>query len=394
MKQILLLAILTLFFSSCKPILTNTFGRYQVKKMHNGGTVSATNYTVEVPFKIISGQIILKVYADKNAKTPLNFLFDTDSYSGISIKKYEQFKGDFADLRTKNFDNNKVATETEVYLVEKLYIGDLLVENFKLTVDEYVNKNLDGVIGADFMKDKIFTFDFPNNKLLISDISPEENANDYPFELKKDWRKVYSTKINIEGQEMNFVFDTGRTGFLETTDKFEFIGDKQTSYELIGRNIKGYQSGTVTYIETQNLAFNNFKVDNAIIIKSSDYNINSLGTKILMDNKVILDCNKMQMMLKLKDEKIKLDAKEFPTHSFAFGWIDGLKVVHKKVEVLAIDLELFDEIIQINGNEVRNDQEKVAELMESLKNERIWYLKIKRDNRFINVQVPPSILEY
>ena len=394
MKKTLLLALGGLLLVSCKPVLQNTFGRYQINKMHNGGTVTNKIYTVEVPFKVIDGQIILKVFTDQNSKDTLNFLFDTDSYSGVSIKKYEQIKGDFAELRTENFDNNKVVTETEVYLVEKLYIGDILVEDVNLTIDEYFNKNIDGVIGVDFMKDKVFTFDLSNNKLFISDISPEENPNDYRFKITKDWRKVYSTKINIEGQEMKFVFDTGRTGFMHTTDKLKLSSNQQISYELIARGNEGYRSGTFTLIQTQNLSFNNNKVDKAIILKSSDYSGNFLGTKILMENKVILDCNKMQMILKLKDEKIKMNAKDFPTHSFAFGWFDGLKVVQKKVEALSIDLELFDEIVEINGNKIPNSTKKVAELLESLKYEKIWHLKVKRNDRIMDVQIPSSILEY
>ncbi len=363
--------------------------------MHNGGTVSNENYSVEVPYEIINGQIILKIFTSKNSKDTLNFLFDTGSYSGVSLDVYQHFSGDFANLRTNRTDGNRVTTETEIYSAEELYIGELLIEDFNLAVDEYVNENLDGIIGSDFIEDKVITFDFPKNKLIISDILPDNMTSDYQFNLTKDWSKLYSAKINLEEQKMKFVFDTGRTGFLETSDKLKIMDNNHSSsYEIIGRDAKGYRSVTVTYIQTKNLAFGKNNIDNAIIIKSSDYSSNFLETKILMENKVILDCMNMQMILKLADDKIKINTKQFPTHSFAFGWLEGLKVVSKKVEVLAIDLELFDEIIEINGTKTLDSEEKVGQLLNSLKNEKIWYLKIRRGDLEFDVQVPPSIVVF
>lgn len=394
MKQIILFFLVALFLYSCKPVLKNTYGRFAMNKMHNGGTVSAENYSEEIPFEIVDNQIILKVFADKSRKDTFNFLFDTHSYSGVSSKLYEKFKGDFANLRTDNAGTSKVPMETEIYLTEKLYIGDILIEDFNLTIDEYVNTNLDGIIGADFLEDKVFTFDFPNKKLLISDISPEENSKDYRFELTKNWRKIYSTLINIEDQEMKFAFDTGRTGFLHTTDKLKLQGNNQTSYELITRDRKGYRSGTFTIIQAKNLRLSNIQIDEALVIKSSDYKSNFLGNKILMKNKVILDCKNMQMILKLDDDKIKLDVKDFPTHSFALGWMERVKVVQKKVEINSIDLELFDEIIEINGMQLPDSQVKVSEFLEEIKNDRIWLLKVKRGDQRFDVEVPPSILIY
>lgn len=394
MKHILLLAFSAVLFLSCKPAFLNTFGRHYINKRYTGGSVLAKNYSAEIPFKIVNDQIILEVLANENSKDTLDFLFDTGSYSGVSLDVFEQFEGEYANLRMKSIGNNTINEETEVYSVSKLLIGDLVIEDFNLTIHEYKNKNIDGVIGADFMKGKVFTFDLPNNKIQISDVSPEKNINQSQYKIKRSWNKLYSSKMIVDDIKFKVYFDTESTGFLYLNDKYKSRGIQQSSYEMLTREADEYKIKIYTYIQTENLKLNNNKIENAILLKSSYQNSNVLGTKILMNNKVILDCINNELILELESNKIELNLEKFPTHSFAFGWLEGLKIIQKKVEVSTIDLEVLDEIIKINDHEIPKSKEGIKELLNNFKEEKIWHLKVKRGLRTFDVQAPPSIIKY
>ncbi|WBL23038.1 retropepsin-like aspartic protease [Zunongwangia sp. HRR-M8] len=186
----------------------------------------AQNYSeekIEIPFKLSpNGHIMIK--ASVNGVTG-NFVFDTGAGLNLLTK-------DFADKidnlkKTNHFYTGHRATgeaiTTDLYDSERLEIGDFNVKNEQFAVYD-IDFPLDGLISLTPLRQKAFTIDFVEKKLIVESkksLQQREKNQDFemPLEINNDRNIKVSigTMVKIDSLKLHVGLDSG-AGF----DVFRF----------------------------------------------------------------------------------------------------------------------------------------------------------------------------
>jgi len=257
---------------------------------------------------------------------------------------------------------------------------------------------LDGIIGANLMKEAFWEIDYKNQTLtLTNDISKLKISNDY--EVLKFKAKISSTpliNLSVNGIEIkNITFDTGSNGQITLPKKF-YHQLKKKDVMLNSTFIKGSttygangiaKSDTTYFAKSKNFRIGDISLNNKIIQFREHSDI--VGTGFLKNFNIILDWKNNQIYLKkIKNYDYNL-IKDF-------GFRTNLK--DNKLFVGALfnnsdsngKLELGDEILEINKTDFKSfSKSDFCELI----NERNWEYE-KGEKIKIKVKRGKEILRY
>ncbi len=185
--------LLSFLFSST---LSAQFGLYQIE---NG------KKEVNIPFKYENGFIVVDILLD--GVLPLKFIFDTGAEYTILAKR------EFTDILGISYERefkivgSDLGTVLTAHLAKSLQmkIGKMTVHNQHILVlednylnfEELVGIKIDGILGADFFKNFVVTFDFKqriiNLKEPLNFKSAPKGFQEYPIEVNGN--KIY---LNME----------------------------------------------------------------------------------------------------------------------------------------------------------------------------------------------------
>lgn len=157
----------------------------------------------EIPFHFSPlGAIITKCIVNKDT---LNFMFDTGA--GTSCIEYNIKSSNF--VKQKEFkDIHHYKKDVAIYKIDSIKWGDVLIKNLPIAKYKVPIEGVDGIIGADVIKNLIVKIDCRNRKILLSKEPNVISKNG----IERDFNPLtFFVNLSEKGsyKEKNFLFDTG-----------------------------------------------------------------------------------------------------------------------------------------------------------------------------------------
>ena len=381
-------------------LLTSCNSLKQLQLMKSGKT-EQKEFFITTPFEFRAGLPILEVQVNSLKG---NFLFDTGAPNVISLEFAKKLhlktkaKGNVEDSGGNSVSDQKIVSLPNVKIGSANFLntGAIIQDLNSSDVMECIK--LDGIIGANLMKEAFWEIDYKNQTLtLTNDISKLKISNDY--EVLKFKAKISSTpliNLSVNGIEIkNITFDTGSNGQITLPKKF-YHQLKKKDVMLNSTFIKGSttygangiaKSDTTYFAKSKNFRIGDISLNNKIIQFREHSDI--VGTGFLKNFNIILDWKNNQIYLKkIKNYDYNL-IKDF-------GFRTNLK--DNKLFVGALfnnsdsngKLELGDEILEINKTDFKSfSKSDFCELI----NERNWEYE-KGEKIKIKVKRGKEILRY
>ncbi len=339
-------------------LLTSCNSLKQLQLMKSGKT-EQKDFFITTPFEFRAGLPVLEVQINGMKG---NFLFDTGAPNIISLEFAKKLslttkaKGNVRDSGGNTSADQKYVSLSNVKIgsVNFLNTGAIVQDLSSSDVMECIK--LDGIIGANLMKEAFWKIDYKNQTITLTDnISKLDISSDY--EVLKFNPKISSTpliSLLVNGTEINNItFDTGSNGEITLPKKFYHQLKKEdvnlNSTFTKGSNTYGVsgiaKSDTTYYAKSKSLRIGDTSF-NGKIIQFRGYS-NIVGTGFLKNFNIILDWRNNQIFLK-KIENYDYDSIE------DFGFKPNLKDNKLLVGVIFNNsssygkLETGDEILEIN----------------------------------------------
>lgn len=349
--------IFLILFTSC-----NSLNQLHLMK---SGKTRQKDFFITTPFEFRAGLPILEVQVNGLKGF---FLFDTGAPNVISLEFAKKLhlktkaKGNVEDSGGNTVKDQKYVSLSDVKIgsVNFLNTGAIVQDLNSSDVMECIK--LDGIIGANLMKEAFWKIDYQNQTLtLTNDISKLEISNDYKvlkFKAKISSTPLISLSVN-DNQIENITFDTGSNGQITLQKKFYHELKKKDAL-LNSTFIKGStrygvngiaKSDTTYFAKSKNFRIGDISFDNKILQFRKYSGI--VGTRFLKNFSIILDWKNSQIYLK----KIK----NYDYNSIKdFGFKPNIK--GNKLFVGAIfnnsdsngKIEIGDEILEINETDFKS----------------------------------------
>lgn len=214
------------------------------------GTVTAENYTQEIPFDYYMNLIFLPI--EINGKT-YQFLFDTgNDLTVIDDEVSVEINSKSNNISGEIFDNSNKSRIMEHISIEKLFLGKIEFDNMGAQVTDLSSlseilgcKKLDGILGSNFIRKAKWQIDYQNKKILFSDkldsLIPKESRKGIQV-VGNNWNKL-NFDIELNGVSDVFLLDTGYNGFV-------------TGSNLMYKKIK--DKSEINHIKSESLSFGAF----------------------------------------------------------------------------------------------------------------------------------------
>lgn len=319
--------------------------------------------------------LFIKVKVNDHTE-PLNFVFDTGASTMVldeTVAKRIGVKADYQQPATG-------ASGTEMYniaLSQKFHVEDITLTSHMVLVDlERLSKrgsqNIDGIVGADIMKQFVTHLNFDESVIeLYDNVGEVENVDRYKsLEASLDFASIPQVELEFtleNGQKFNgnFLFDSGAnmTFLLNTpfakTQKIESIIGKTIENKAESLTTSStFKIGKVAKVKLAGFEFGEMPMDvsnsESGVMASEDY-AGILGIKIINRFNVILDYKKGKIYL--KPNSTYKEEFEFP--------VSGISIErnNEKIQVANVikDSEAFekgiregDELLSINGEKKEN----------------------------------------
>ena len=178
---------------------------------------AAASASTEFPFEFHDGFLWVKVSVPQSG-TPLNFLLDSGaSVSVINLETAQRLKLHLGqpvsvqgvESSTKGFWSHRLIVKADGVQLQKNYLA---VDLEKL--GQACNCCVDGLIGADFFRDKVVQIDFDAQKIRILKSNNAEKSDEaLPLELRSCGMRV---PITVDGHKQQWVrLDTGCASALQ-----------------------------------------------------------------------------------------------------------------------------------------------------------------------------------
>ncbi|NER10415.1 retropepsin-like aspartic protease [Muriicola jejuensis] len=193
--------------------------------------VTSQNIIESVPIHLVENLIFLEVTINDN-ENPLNFLFD--SGAGITVVETKVAKQLALNINAES----KIATSGKTLLSKEstsniLKIGrKIKLNNIDLILmdlnhlSEYLNTNVDGVIGYDLLKKFITETNIDRGEIIFYDpLSYTYKGNSDPVKLTTLESNLFGIMVDViprnrdEQISLNFEIDTGADNFLSFHNK-------------------------------------------------------------------------------------------------------------------------------------------------------------------------------
>lgn len=316
MKKIYLSILILFLFSSC-----NTLKLIKVLKK---GSVEQKEFKTEIPFEMRLGLVVIPVTI--NGKT-YEFLVDTGAPNVCSKELAAELN-----LKTKvtqtTGDSQGVKEKLNFVVVPEIYLNGICFKETGAAIadlkqsDVIACLDIDGIIGANLMKEAIWEFDYERKVITISEkkssFSIPENAIRLPFTpALSSTPQVTITYNGVE--DKNVTFDTGSNGLFTTSkatlkkiEEKKPLKKKALSFGSSGSGLYGVAKADTSYlILIDSTQVGGLYIENNAV--SIENGARLIGTKFLKNFRVIIDWNVKEILL--------IPVKDFKNNTFeSFGF--------------------------------------------------------------------------
>ncbi|WP_378185007.1 retropepsin-like aspartic protease [Aquimarina sp. W85] len=226
----------------CWSILTNA-QQSELSTWANQGSVSASNYLSEIPFRYIDNYIFIDII---HKGTTYNFLFDTGAeatvISNTIIDNFKTTPYIETNITGPVIQNQKLKTlvidTITVGTIKFNSIGAIAME-LKFAKTKFCN-TVHGIIGSTLMKKSKWQIDYKNKVIRLTDtiskLRVPETATMLTLKLSAKKWGTETIAVNIDGYESDFNFDTGN-------GRAAFVSNPK----LHKKNLKKYKKDRVAY---------------------------------------------------------------------------------------------------------------------------------------------------
>ncbi len=375
--------------------------------------VQKTKYGhTEIPFQYINGFIVLDVIFQKFL--PLKFILDTGAENTILLKKeiaelmrlpyQKRIKLIGSDMSQEVYALVSNATFIQVTNQPLARQNIIVLEEDYLFLEEYIGSSIDGILGAEFFRDKIIKIDYRKEIITVIEpksFEPSRYKNFQNFDLDVISRKPYlttTTEVN-PGQaiQTRLLLDTGAgisAIFHNNVDsglvhKGMFI--KGSLGKGLGGNIEGY-IGKIQSLKIGDFQFHNMicsfqSLDNVIVSEEKLIKHGLLGNLLLDRFDIILDFHHKKLYLKATknyNKAFEYDRSGLTIFSFGPSLRQYyVKYVAENSPAAVADIREGDEIIGIGRWSYKWFTLRKINKMLSAKANKKMKLKIKRGTEIL-----------
>lgn len=333
MKTKSLLLLFPLLLLSCVSILKNTVGRV-IQTKSEKEFVFKKNTQVEFDYEIDNGHIVLRI--SNNKIDTLSFLFDTGARRTIISENTAIRLGGVLTNKTQNaIDIHSVGKIAKVYFFDSIQFNNLLFCNLKLMTMDKLPQGANGIIGIDFMANKIVSINSTTKKITFCTKKLNRSKTN-SIKMKKKWDGRYYVTTKIENKNYNLLFDTGYDSFISIEDTIKLNSQKIASYlgMRVGLNSKHYRFSNLHFVPFVTLG--NFENGNEPILVNHEFGLKKvdelLGLSLFLNQNVDFDFIEKRIYF----EKLNGNSpnKYYPPINFYIR--DGLRIFN-------LEKKVFDE---------------------------------------------------
>jgi predicted aspartyl protease len=366
----------------------------------------------EIPFQYINGFIVVDVIFQKFL--PLKFILDTGAENTILLKKeiaevmrlpyQKRIKLIGSDMSQEVYALVSNATFLQVTNLPLSRQNIIVLEEDYLYLEEYIGSPVDGILGAEFFKDRVVKIDYRKEIITVIEprsFKPSRYKKYHALDMEVISRKPYisaTTEVN-PGQaiQTRLLIDTGAgvSSILHNnvdtamTHKGKFI--KGSLGKGLGGNIEGY-IGTIQSMKIGEFTFNNMissfqSVEDAIISEDKRIRHGLLGNLLWERFDLILDFYQKKLYLKPTknyNKSFKFDRSGLTIFSFGPSLRQYyVKYVAENSPAHQADIREGDEIIGIGRWSYKwFTLKKINKMLTQDKNKTIKF-KIKRGKEIL-----------
>lgn len=379
-----------LYTSSCTFVIQQTIGRSIVKKKF------PVNSKIDLPFKIVlpyylwNDVPIIKIHLNESDSL-YHFIFDSGAYSSGSLNiARETIAQKIIENKYSTIDSNGETEMGENYIFNKMKLGNYIFNNIKLKCyNKLVDPSIDGVLGVDFMINKVFYFDNENKLLTITNYSTKNESVNVSKKIIKSWNNRFYLKLKVLDKRKKIMLDTGFDSFLKL-DK-ETLKKKIPTKSFIDQRVGAFSEH---YIMKDYYQFNDFTFANkhfdTVIIESGEKNI--FGFYVFTKINIKLDFIKNKIVFFHGDFNLKL-GNDIPKSLLVLGWDNNL-IINKIESNTYTSLNLLprDIILSINQSKVPKELNSIQSFMDGLEKTDDYTFEIQRGDSLFNCNVKRTML--
>ena len=237
-----------------------------------------------IPFEYVNGSIISNVIINNDT---LAFLIDTGAEVSFLMRS------DIDYTKTGLMDRIRDAYNREATLplvrVNSVSWGEILIENHLFAKNKPLSEHFDafhgyfdGVIGADILNRFVVKIDNQNRQLILSKTKKMTDGLALRVPMTIYNHNTPLLPLSIQGQEFDFIFDTGFSGEIRLTSAmFSTLPDNKLSHVWNSIRLPIFASDLITteeYIVLENVSLGDRIFANAILWYDQETTRGLLGT--------------------------------------------------------------------------------------------------------------------
>lgn len=356
MKTKSLLLLFPLLLLSCVSILKNTVGRVILTKSEKE-FVFKKNTQVEFDYEIDNGLIVLKMSI--NNVDSLRFILDSGAKTCLSEKSAIILGGTLTSGSNTSKDNNSVQVKSKIYFFDSLVFNCLKLKNLKIRSFVNLPLNVDGIIGSDFMADKIVSINAKNKKITFT-TRKNDYKNSHVIKISKGWDGRYYINAKIENRNYKLLFDTGHTGWISIQDSLTLESQKKASYITKSINMHSYNFKVVDYYDIPTIEIGGYYLENDVIRLTKtiglkkDYGL--LGFNFFHNQDVVFDFIKKRIFFEMLNTESKINY--FPPINFYVK--DGLRILNIEPSIFnETGIRPDDQVYSINKFRIPSSNDEI-----------------------------------
>jgi len=337
-------------------------------KLLSGGSVATGDFFETVPYENVGQLAILNVEING---VKARFLFDSGAPNVISPELAAKLNLKTASS-TKVLDSGGNKGTQDIVVLDSAKVGKIYFFNTAAIVQDLRSNdalscmNIDGIIGANLMKEAYWEIDFQAKNLKfsnkITNLTDTAKMAILPFKTQISGTPMVDLRLNGTLIK-NMIFDTGSNGDITVPNsevkKIPFTAKEKPMVSIYGSTSYGVYGAspmdTVYFRKIDSLQIgNNLHLNNKVVNFRGDTKI--IGMHLFENYTVIMDWNSKQIYFK----EVKPYVYDEVSH-FGFGLAIDKNLASVGNLILKSDadgkLRIGDRILTINGDDLENANE-------------------------------------
>lgn len=358
MRYISLLFLFPLILYSCIPILKNTVGRVVHKKSVKQFQFASSDQ-MEFDYIVEYGVIVLQLTF--NEVDSLRFILDSGAATCLSENTAIRLGGILTTKSESSTDGNAIGNKAKIYFFENIQFNNFPFFNLKIRTFNKLPLKADGILGSDFIANKIISINSLTKKITFRK-GKMENTTSKLFKIKKGWDGRYYTTVKVENKKYNFLFDTGYSGSISIKDTVKFNSQKKASYLSKSIHMHSESFSIVDIYNIPSIQIGGYDFENENIRVYQEYGLKKdyglLGISLFLNQDVVFDFNKKRIYF----EKLNVNSNYnyFPQINFYIN--DGLRIWNLQPEIFNTTGILPDDmVIAINKFKVPESNDELTD---------------------------------